>query len=51
MLRISFPETQRPERSWICDVLLGEFLGLDYELAFDHADTVRISAAGRTLRL
>jgi hypothetical protein len=51
MLRISLPETQRPERSWICQVLLGEFLGLDYELAFDHADTVRISAAGRTLRL
>jgi hypothetical protein len=51
MLRISLPETQRPERSWICQVLLGEFLGLDYELAFDHADTVRISASGRTLRL
>lgn len=51
MLRISLPESQRPERNWICDVLLGEFLGLDVELAFDHGDTVRISAAGRTLSL
>ena len=51
MLRISLPENQRPERSWICGVLLGEFLGLDVELAFDHGDTVRISAAGRMLRL
>jgi len=51
MLSISLPESQRPERRWICEVLLREFLGLDYELAFDHADTVRISAAGRTLRL
>jgi hypothetical protein len=51
MLRISLPESQRPERSWICGVLLGEFLGLDVELAFDHGDTVRIGAAGRTLRL
>ena len=51
MLRISLPASQRPERSWICDVLLGEFLGLDVELAFDHGDTVRISAACRTLRL
>ena len=51
MLRVSLPERQRPERSWICEVLLGEFLGLEYELAFDHGDTVRISAAGRTLGL
>jgi len=51
MLRVSLPDTRRPERKWICNVLLGEFLGLDVELAFDHADTVRISAAGRTLHL
>jgi hypothetical protein len=49
MLRVLLPDSHRPERSWICEVLLREFLGLDVEIAFDHAHTVRIGAAGRTL--
>jgi hypothetical protein len=51
MLRVTFPQTCRPERSWISEVVLGEFLGLAYELAFDGAATTRISAAGKTLVL
>jgi hypothetical protein len=51
MLHISFPESWRPERYWISEVVLDQFLGLAYELAFDQADTVRISAAGKTLTL
>ena len=51
MLRVIFPQSFRPARRWIGDVLLGEFLGLDYALAFDGAGQPRISAAGKTLAL
>lgn len=51
MLRVTFPSTWRPERCWISAVVLGEFLGLAYELAFDGAGTTRISADGKTLVL
>ena len=51
MLHISCPESWCPERGWVSEVVLGQFLGLDYELAFDNAATVRISAAGKTLEL
>lgn len=51
MLRVTFPQSCRPERCWISGVLLGEFLGLAYEFAFDGAGSPRISAAGKTLEL
>lgn len=51
MLRLTCPQGWRPERCWISDVVLGEFLGLPFELGFDHGATTRISAAGKTLSL
>lgn len=51
MLRVTFPKNYCPERCWISEVLLGEFLGLEYELAFDGAGTARICADGKTLEL
>jgi hypothetical protein len=51
MFRVTCPQGWRPERCWISDVVLGEFLGLSFELGFDHASTTRISAAGKTLSL
>lgn len=49
MLRVTFPQSFRAARQWIGDVLLGEFLGLDYAIAFEGAGKPRISAAGKTL--
>lgn len=51
MLRVTFPQSWRPERCWISEVVLGQFLGLAYEPAFDGAGHTRISAAGKTLEI
>lgn len=51
MLLVMFPDTCRAEHCWISSVLLGEFLGLVYEVRFDSEDKVRISTAGKTLEL
>jgi hypothetical protein len=51
MLHLVLPDNWLPERRWIAGVVLGECLGLDHELGFDGADTVRIIAAGKTLTL
>lgn len=51
MLRLTLPPNRQAERRWISDVVLGEFLGLAYELAFDPAVTANLSADGRTLEL
>lgn len=51
MLLVTFPDTCRAERCWISSVLLGEFLGLVYEVRFDGEDKVRINTAGKTLEL
>lgn len=48
---LTVPDNCRAERSWIGEVLLGDFLGLDYEMRFDDGDSVRISADGKTLTL
>ncbi|MEN3363184.1 MAG: hypothetical protein V7606_458, partial [Burkholderiales bacterium] len=51
MLVVTIPYTCRAERRWISAVVLGEFLGLAYELQFDTETTVRISASGKTLEM
>lgn len=51
MLRVTFPDNRRAERSWICAVMLGEFLGLPHEIAFAAQAGVRIAAEGRALEL
>lgn len=51
MLLVVFPDNLRAERCWIGSVLLGEFLGLVYEIRFDAARRVRICSAGKTLEL
>ncbi|MEO6352538.1 MAG: polysaccharide deacetylase family protein, partial [Burkholderiaceae bacterium] len=51
MLVVMFPDTCRTERCWISTILLGEFLGLAYDVRFDGEDKVRISTAGKTLEL
>ena len=51
MLRVTFPPNCRAERCWISAVVLGEFLGLAYELAFDGDGVANISADGKTLGL
>lgn len=51
MLTISFPENFLEERRWISSVVFDEFLGIDYDIIFDHRDTVRISADGKLLTL
>lgn len=51
MLLISFPDNCRAERRWISSVLLGSFLGLDYELRFDSGSTVRMEIGGKILEV
>jgi peptidoglycan/xylan/chitin deacetylase (PgdA/CDA1 family) len=51
MLLIAFPDNFRAERRWVSSILLGEFLGLVYEVRFDSAHCVRISAFGKSLEL
>jgi len=51
MLHLALPANWIPERRWIADVVLGQFLGLEYTLAFGPAETVRMSSAGKTLAL
>jgi hypothetical protein len=51
MLLVAFPDSFHAERRWISSILLGEFLGLLYEVRFDGADCVRISAFGKSLEL
>lgn len=51
MLSVAFPDNCRAERRWISSVLLEDFLGLCPEIQFDRGDTVRISAAEKTLVL
>jgi hypothetical protein len=51
MFLVVFPDNCRAERCWISSVLLGEFLGLVYQIRFDSEEKGRISAAGKTLEL
>jgi hypothetical protein len=51
MLSVAFPDSFREERCWVSSVVLGEFLGLLYEIRFDGASSVRIGASGKTLEL
>ena len=51
MLRLIFPDDWQPERRWIADLVLGQFLGLQHETVFAPAGQARIEAAGRTLAL
>jgi hypothetical protein len=52
MLLITIPDHSHAEFRWIVSVLLGEFLGLAYDIAPDPAASgVRISAGGKSLHL
>lgn len=51
MLLISFPDNCRAERRWISSVLLGGFLGLDYEIRFDGGNMARMESGGKTLEI
>lgn len=51
MFFVSFPDNCRKERSWICSVLLGEFLGIAHEVRFDDRESACIHAEGKTLEL
>jgi hypothetical protein len=48
---VTCPENCRAERSWACAVILGEFLGLSFELRFHGGATVYLSAGGKSLEL
>jgi len=43
MLTVTLSHSYRPEREYIVDVLLGEFLGLNYQIQFQPRDCVNIS--------
>jgi hypothetical protein len=49
MLHISLPSNWQPERIWITEVLLGQFLGLEHSLTFGRDHMVRLTASGKTL--
>lgn len=49
-LLIHTPETYLPERRYVLDVVLSEWLGLDYQLAFDDRPQVAIRVAGDASR-
>lgn len=52
MLLITIPDHCHAEFRWIVSVLLGDFLGLEHEIATDPAaDALRISAEGRSLHV
>lgn len=55
MLRIRLPDNCRAERNYVLDVLLGEFLGLRFDVAWDpalaHVEIRDDSAAGITLEV
>lgn len=46
MIRVETPSGYAPERRYICHVLLGEFLGLDFELQESGRSDVRMTVAG-----
>lgn len=47
MLLVTHPPTYEPERKYIYDVILGEFLGFSYQARIgDHPDTTEISVLG-----
>jgi hypothetical protein len=50
-LFIVFPDNCRIEHCWIASILLGEFLGLAFEVRFDRVEKVRICGAGKMLEL
>jgi hypothetical protein len=51
MLHLTFPNTHQAERSWICQVLMGEFLGVEYRYSFANLPDIRITSGGKTLHL
>lgn len=51
MLVVTNPEGCTNERAWIIQVLLGDFLGVDYRIEVGDVDTVLVQAEGRTLEL
>ena len=52
MLTVQLSPTFRPEREYIVDVLMGEFLGLDYRIDYREREDIQISAGdGRCLRV
>lgn len=51
MLHVIFPDYCQQEHCWIARVLLGQFLGLPYEVHFGAVENVRISAEGKTLEM
>jgi peptidoglycan/xylan/chitin deacetylase (PgdA/CDA1 family) len=50
-LRIVFPDSRREEKRWVCNVVLGEWLGMDCEVDFDGGEHTRICADGKVLAL
>lgn len=51
MLHVSFPANWLPERHWIVDVILNEFLGLEYEVQINQSGAVHIGADGKILAI
>ena len=46
MLKVHLPNTRGPERAYIVGVLLGDFLGVDYEVVLEARERVSIFTAG-----
>lgn len=44
-LLVQVPDNYRPERAWIVNAVLGEFLGLSPEIRFEDRSDVRLSVA------
>lgn len=52
MLHLTLPAGWLPERRWIADVILNEFLGLEYEIEINQSgEAVHVDADGKTLTL
>jgi hypothetical protein len=51
MLTVALPDNCQAERRWICNVVLGEFLGLDHDLQFVASKKTTIAAGGKCLEM
>jgi hypothetical protein len=51
MLHVVLPESWQPERAWIANVVLEQFLGLEHAITFSRTGAVRINAEGKSLTL
>jgi hypothetical protein len=46
MLVVKAPPTYKPERTYVIDTVLGEFLGLDYRIQFEERQGVSLDGGG-----